>query len=127
MAWRVADAACAFDSLSSSTAYRVHGPTEPPEPAVPRGASDDSEAEGDDVAQCESPPCSLGTSNADPDSDSDSNAETDAGKGGDGNGADYHIAYDDGQRHMERLATELPYRWLSDAPATLPRAETPAG
>ena len=39
MAWRVADADRAFDSLSSSTASRVHGPTEPPEPAVPRGAS----------------------------------------------------------------------------------------
>ena len=39
MAWRVADAARAFDSLSHPTSSRVHGPTEPPEPAVPSGAS----------------------------------------------------------------------------------------
>ena len=39
MAWRAADAARAFDSLSHSTSSRVHGLTEPPEPAVPRGAS----------------------------------------------------------------------------------------
>ena len=39
MAWRVADAARAFDSLSHPTSSRVHGPTELPEPAVPSGAS----------------------------------------------------------------------------------------
>ena len=39
MAWRVADAARTFDSLTRPTPSRVHGPTEPPEPDVPRGAS----------------------------------------------------------------------------------------
>ena len=39
MAWRVADAACAFDSLSFPSASTVYGPSEPPEPAVPHGAS----------------------------------------------------------------------------------------
>ena len=39
MAWRVLDAARAFDSLSHPTLSRVRGPTEPPEPVVSRGAS----------------------------------------------------------------------------------------
>ena len=39
MAWRVADAADAFDSLSMPVPSRVYGPAEPSEAAVPRGAS----------------------------------------------------------------------------------------
>ena len=46
--------------------------------------------------------------------------------GGDRTGADYHVAYDDGQSLRERLPTELPYRWLSDAPATRPAADASA-
>ena len=81
--------------------------------------SDDSDAEGESVADCKS---SSGMSDAAPDSD----AETDAGMGGDRIRADYHIAYDDGQKLRERLATELPYRWLADAPATRPNADASA-
>ena len=39
MAWRVADAACSFDSLSFPTPSTFYDPSEPPEPAVPHGAS----------------------------------------------------------------------------------------